>query len=62
MDKELKAACELVGKHARRIGKDCQIIFADVGVEVAPLSWAGSEVKPKLFQAINAAMKSRDEQ
>ena len=58
--KELRLACEVVERYARTIGKDCQIVFADTFVEVAPLSWAGSETAPTLFKALTNARRATE--
>ncbi len=58
--KNLEDACLLVENFARTLGKDCQIIFTDDGVEVAPLSWAGSETAKSLYTALTNARKSCD--
>lgn len=57
---ELRKACEIVERHARSIGKDCQIIFTNKGVEIAPLEWAGSETADNLFLAVQQAAKSAE--
>jgi hypothetical protein len=59
-DMEFANACTLVENFARTLGKDCQIIFADDGVEVAPLSWAGSTVEKTLYQSLTEARKHID--
>lgn len=55
---KFEEACQLVENRCRRLGKDCQIIFTDVCVEVAPLSWAGSSTGRTLADAINKASLS----
>lgn len=59
-DDEFRKACAIVERHARAIGKDCQIIFTVNGVEVAPLSWAGSDFAETLFEALTLAAKTAD--
>ncbi len=60
-DAELKQACKVVERYARTIGKDCEIIFADDGVQVAPLSWGGSVFSDTLYDALKEARQSVDE-
>ena len=58
---ELKKACEKVERFARLIGRDCQVIFSDDHVEVAPISWSGSVTAPTLYEAlVQAESESRD--
>jgi hypothetical protein len=58
--KKLREACERVEQFSRTIGKDCEIIFMDQGVQVAPLSWSGDVVGKNLFEALIEAHESRD--
>lgn len=60
-DAELKKACELVERYARAVGKDCEIIFLDDGVQVAPPSWGGSVFNETLYDALKEARQSVDE-
>lgn len=55
---ELLEACRLVENVARSLGKDCQIIFTDTVVSVAPLSWAGDSTGKTLYDALTDARKS----
>lgn len=50
--KELKSACEKVERFARLIGRDCQVLFLDNEVQVAPLSWGGAVNEPTLYDAL----------
>lgn len=52
---ELLEACRLVEDVARSLGKDCQIIFTDTVVSVAPLSWAGDSTGKTLYDALTDA-------
>lgn len=59
-DISLEDACRVVERYARRLGKDCQIIFLDTEVSVAPLSWAGDSTGETLFDAMFAALDHVD--
>lgn len=61
LDTELKRACEVVERYARGVGKDCEIIFTDDGVQVAPPSWGGSVFSDTLYDALKEARQSSDE-
>lgn len=52
---ELSDACRLVENYARSLGKDCQIIFTDTMVSVAPLSWSGDATGKTLYEALTEA-------
>lgn len=54
-DEELKHACMIVERIARSIGPDCEIIFTEDGVQVAPLSWSGCVTEIDLFTALTQA-------
>ena len=56
-DKNLLDACRLVENMARSIGKDCQIIFTDKQVSVAPLWWAGEATGKTLYEALIEARR-----
>ena len=51
-DDELKRACEIVERHIRAIGDNCQVITSVDGVELAPISWTGSVFEKDLYSAI----------
>ncbi len=55
--KELEKACKVVERIARSLGKDCEIIFHNKGVQVAPLSWGGDVQGEDLFEALQDALK-----
>jgi len=57
---ELAAACRIVENVARSLGKDCQILFTDTVVSVAPLSWSGDSTGETLYEALTDARKSID--
>lgn len=57
-DNELKEACVIVERFARSLGKDCQVIFTDDGVSVAPLSWSGDATGDTLYEALTEARKT----
>jgi hypothetical protein len=54
---ELRNACRLVENVCRSLGKDCQVIFTDKLVSVAPPEWAGDSTGVTLFDAIQDALK-----
>lgn len=60
-DAELKKACEIVESRCRSVGRDCQVIFSNAGVEIAPLSWAGSETACDFFTALKQAARHSDD-
>jgi hypothetical protein len=51
MSAEEQKACVIVERLARSIGKDCQIIFTNDGVSIAPLSWSGDSFGDTLATA-----------
>ena len=56
-EEELQKACQTVERHLRSIGKDCEVIFTDDGVHIAPLAWSGDVVEETLFEALQEAKK-----
>ena len=50
-----KEACQIVEAMARAIGQDCEIIFCDDFVQVAPLGWSGYSAGSSLYAAIKGA-------
>lgn len=56
--KKLRDACRVVERYARTIGKDCEVIFLDDGVQVAPLSWSGSVFSDDLYEALTEAREN----
>lgn len=56
-EERLREACRLVENVARSLGKDCQIIFTDECVSVAPVSWAGDSTGKTLYDALCDACK-----
>lgn len=61
LDAELKKACEIVERYARSVGKDCEVIFLDDGVQVAPPSWSGNVFNETLYDALKEARQSVDD-
>ncbi len=55
--KELQKACKIVERFARSVGKDCEVIFHDAGVQIAPLSWSGDVQGEDLYEALSDALK-----
>ena len=55
---ELETACQLVERHLRAIGKDCEVIFTTKGVQIAPLAWSGDVFEDTLYKAIQEAKKA----
>lgn len=58
---ELRAACELVERLARSVGRDCEVIFLSGDVQVAPLSWSGCVNAPTLYEALTQALAESEE-
>ena len=56
----LKDACQTVERYCRSLGRDCQVIFSDKGVSVAPLSWAGDSFGDSFYESLMDALNSRD--
>ena len=56
----LEEACQIVEMYSRSIGADCQIIFTDSLVSVAPLSWAGDATGKTLFEALKEAKRNEN--
>lgn len=54
---DLKEACLLVEIACRELGPDCQVIFSNDGVEIAPLGWGGSSTGKDLYEALEDAKK-----
>lgn len=54
---ERKRACEIVEQMARDVGKDCEIIFLDGAVQVAPLGDSGYSDGDNLYEALTEALK-----
>lgn len=60
-EKKFRDACRVVESMTRSIGPDCQIIFTDGDVQVAPLSWSGCVNESSLYRALRTAInESRD--
>ena len=54
----LTDACREIENLCRSLGRDCQVIFTDKGVSIAPLSWAGDSFASTLYDALDEALKS----
>lgn len=54
-----KEACYIVESMARAIGPQCEVVFAEFGVQVALLSDAGDTTAPDLFTALVEAKEGR---
>jgi hypothetical protein len=52
----LREACDIVEAMARRVGKDCEIIFADDFVQVAPLGDPGYTAGATLYLALRKSV------
>ncbi len=50
-------ACLIVERLARAVGRECEIIFTDDGVSIAPLSWSGDVSAPALAEALTLALE-----
>lgn len=59
-DEELKSSCNIIELLCRRLGKDCQIIFTDKGVSIAPPSWPGDSFGATLYEALKDALKHNE--
>jgi len=59
LQQQLRAACQIVEAYARAIGPDCEIIFCEKDVQVAPLSWGGCVNADTLYDALVEALESR---
>lgn len=53
----LEEACRIVEAAAKKIGKNCEILFAEDGVQVAPLEWSGYAFGKTLYGALHEASK-----
>jgi hypothetical protein len=50
-----KKSCQLVENRLRQLGKNCQVIFTDDCVSVAPAEWSGDSTGDTLYEAIKDA-------
>lgn len=62
LEQQLRAACQIVETYARAIGPDCEIIFCEKDVQVAPLSWGGCVNADTLYDALKEARQSVDDE
>ncbi len=51
-----RAACVVVERLCRAVGRDCQVIFLDDGVQLAPLQWSGDVNEESLADALDEAL------
>lgn len=58
---ERRKACEIVERMARGCGRDCEIIFGDDFVQVAPLADAGDTTSGSLYDALTEALGDNPE-
>ncbi len=58
-DEATMDACRIVENIARSIGKDCQIMFLDKCVTVAPPEWTGKSSGKTLYDALLDARNSQ---
>jgi hypothetical protein len=56
-EETIEGVCRIIENRCRQLGKDCQIIFANDGVSVAPLSWSGDAFDKDLYTALLDAEK-----
>lgn len=56
----LKDPCRTIENLCRSLGKDCQIIFTDKGVSIAPLSWSGDCFNKTLYDTLIQALECRE--
>lgn len=57
----LRAACEVVERFARSVGRDCEVVFTADDVQVACLSWSGCVNAPTLYEALTQALDESEE-
>ena len=58
IDPKLKDACREIENLCRSLGSDCQVIFTDKGVSIAPLSWSGDSFGNTLYDALKESLES----
>jgi hypothetical protein len=62
LEQQLRAACEIVETYARAVGPNCEIIFCEKDVQIAPLHWSGCVNAETLYDAlVEAYWEARDE-
>lgn len=55
---ELKDACREIENLCRSLGRDCQVIFTDRGVSIAPLSWNADSFGKTFYDALKESLES----
>lgn len=55
LEQQLRVACQIVEMYARAIGPDCEIIFCEKDVQIAPLRWKGCVNAETLYDALTEA-------
>lgn len=60
IDPKLKDACREIENLCRSLGRDCQVIFTDKGVSIAPPSWAGDSFGKTFYDALKDALDSTE--
>lgn len=58
IDPRLKDACREIENLCRSLGRDCQVMFIDNGVSIAPLSWSGDSFGNTFYDALKDALES----
>ena len=53
-----REACLIVERLCRAVGRDCQVIFTDDGVSIAPLEWGGDETGRTLDETLEEALNA----
>ena len=51
-EQEFEKFCRILERRCRSLGKDCQVIFTDEGVSIAPPKWAGDSFGISLYKAL----------
>ena len=54
----LKDSCREIENLCRSLGRDCQVIFTDKGVSIAPPSWSGDSFGETFYDALKEALES----
>jgi hypothetical protein len=57
---KLKDPCRIIENLCRSLGRDCQIIFTDEGVSIAPLSWAGDCFDKTFYDCLNQVLNRNE--
>ena len=59
-EEEIQDVCRILENRFRQLGKDCQVVFANSFVSVAPTSWAGDATGKDLYSALIEAEKCQE--